>query len=296
MMTGRDFRDLLSGQRRGWTYAAARAALRIVEAPYAGAMRLRNWRYDSGRATVHRLPAPVISVGNLTLGGTGKTPLVEWLARWLAARGARVALVSRGYGSPQAGARPASGARPAQGALALPDREHPGAEPNDEARELAEKLPGVPHFQNADRLLACRAAIAETGAQMLVLDDAFQHRRVARDLDILLVDACEPFGFEHVFPRGTLREPLCGARRAHAIGLTRRDMISASERDMIRRRFERLAPGAAWLEMRHRPTALRTFDGVEFPLAAIRGQRVAALCGMRHCGAARVSRSSSLLA
>ncbi len=155
---------------------------------------LRNWRYDTGRAVPRRVSAPVISVGNLTLGGVGKTPFVEWLARWLVARGVRVAIVSRGYGAPASGDSP--------------DIERL----NDEARELAEKLPGVPHCQHADRLSACQRAIDQHGAELLLLDDAFQHRRVYRDLDILLVDACEPFGFEHVFPRGTLREPLAGAR------------------------------------------------------------------------------------
>jgi tetraacyldisaccharide 4'-kinase len=232
-----------------------RAGLRAAEVPYAAAMRWRNWRYDAGRATVHRLPVPVVSVGNLTLGGTGKTPLVEWLARWFLAHGVRVALVSRGYGSK-------SGA------------------PNDEARELEEKLPDVPHFQHGDRVLAGERAIAETGADLILLDDAFQHRRLARDLDIVLIDACEPFGYEHVFPRGTLREPLAGCRRAHVLALTRADMVSDDERAAIKARYLALAPQAAWLELGQRPRALRRSSGRELPLGELRGQRVAAFCGI----------------
>ena len=115
---------------------------------------------------------------------------------------------------------------------------------------------------------------------MILLDDAFQHRRLARDLDLLLVDACEPFGFEHVFPRGTLREPLAGARRAQAIALSRADMVVASERAAIRERYRRLAPQAAWLELGHRPLALRSASGDELPLATLAGQPIAAFSGV----------------
>src|SRR5262249_30993830 len=107
---------------------------------------------------------PVVSVGNLTLGGTGKTPAVEWIAQWFRQHGVRVGLISRGYKS-------ADGRK------------------NDEAMELAQRLPDVPHFQNPDRATAARAAIDDEKCQLLVLDDAFQHRRIARDLDIVLIDA-----------------------------------------------------------------------------------------------------------
>ncbi len=129
-------------------------------------------------------------------------------------------------------------------------------------------------------MLACQTAIATAGAEALVLDDAFQHRRLGRDLDIVLVDACEPFGFEHVFPRGTLREPLSGVARAQAIVLTRSDMIGPEERDAIRRRYAQLAPAAVWIEMRHRPLGLRSSGGRAASLDELAGSRVAALCGI----------------
>lgn len=256
------FRQLVSGRQRGPAARLLRTALGAAEIPYSLAMRVRNWRYDTGRATIHRLRAPVISVGNLTLGGVGKTPCVEWLARWFSARGARVAIVSRGYGKTTASAA---------------GDNHGG---NDEARELAEKLPNIRHFQHPDRVLAARRAIEEAGAEMILLDDAFQHRRLARDLDLALVDACEPFGFDHVFPRGTLREPLAGIRRAQAIVLTRADMLEAAERAMIGERYRRLAPQALWLEAAHRPLAMRDASGQETPPEMLRGQPVAAFCGI----------------
>src|SRR5262249_52600698 len=158
------------GRRRGPWAALARGGLRVLEVPYTAAVQWRNRRYDRGWAQIHRVEVPVVSVGNLTLGGTGKTPVVEWLARWFAERQVRLGLVSRGYG-----------AKPGQ--------------LNDEALELAHKLPGVPHVQDPDRVSGARAVIDRFGCSLVLLDDAFQHRRIARDLDIVLVDALEPDGF-----------------------------------------------------------------------------------------------------
>ena len=199
------FRALISGQRRGVQAAVLRGLLRAAETPYTLAVRWRNRQYDRGRKPVERVDVPVISVGNLTLGGTGKTPLVEWLARWFRQRGVRVTIISRGYGA-EAGAR------------------------NDEALELEQKLPDVPHVQNADRVAAAKMAIEEFDCQLILLDDAFQHRRIHRDLNIVVVDALEPFGFGHVFPRGALREPLSGLRRADMVVLSRADLVQPAER------------------------------------------------------------------
>ncbi len=98
-------------------------------------------------------------------------------------------------------------------------------EPNDEALELEQRLPDVPHLQNADRVAAAGMAVEEFDCQVVLLDDGFQHRRLARDLDIVLLDACEPFGFQHVFPRGLLREPVSGLKRADVVVLSRADMV-----------------------------------------------------------------------
>ena len=210
--------------------AALRGILAAAEVPYAWAVRRRNRRYDCGAKAVHRVDVPVISVGNLTLGGTGKTPMVEWIVRRFLAQGKKVGIISRGYG--------------ARGG------------PNDEARELAWKLPGVPHVQDPDRVAAARRAIREFGCQVLVLDDAFQHRRIARDLDIVLLDALEPLGYEHVFPRGTLREPVEGLARADVVALSRADLLTAEQRAAIRDRVAKLSPEAVWVEVVHAPLGL----------------------------------------
>ncbi len=224
------FRDLVSGRRRGAMAAALRGLLAAAEAPYTWAVRWRNRRYDRGTSAVHRVAVPVISVGNLTLGGTGKTPMVEWIVRRFVAQSKKVGIVSRGYGA------------------------HRG--PNDEARELAWKLPDVPHVQNADRVAAARRAIGDFGCQVLVLDDAFQHRRIARDLDVVLLDALEPLGYEHVFPRGTLREPVEGLARADVVALSRADLLTAEQRGALRDRVAKLSPESLWVEVVHAPLAL----------------------------------------
>ena len=148
----------------------------------AGRWRIAIDSSIRARREIVRVEVPVISVGNLTLGGTGKSPFVAWIARFLREQGIRVTIVSRGYGV-SAGSR------------------------NDEALELEQRLPDVPHVQNRDRVAAARVAIDELDCQAIVLDDGFQHRRLARDLDIVLLDACEPFGWDHLVPRGYLREP-----------------------------------------------------------------------------------------
>jgi tetraacyldisaccharide 4'-kinase len=233
----------------------ARGLLRAIETPYTAAVRLRNWRYDTGRARIERASVPVVSVGNLTLGGTGKTPAVEWLAKWYAARGVRVALVSRGYG-----------ARPGRA--------------NDESLELAQKLPGVPHVLDADRVRGAKRAVEQFGCQLVLLDDGFQHRRLHRDLDIVLVDALEPFGFGHVFPRGTLREPLAGWRRADVVMLTRAELVDQAARQQIRAQLALRAPEAVWVEAHYTARGLLAPDGRERPLAELQARRVAAFCGI----------------
>jgi tetraacyldisaccharide 4'-kinase len=229
--------------------------LGLLEGPYTAAVGWRNARFDRGGAAIQHVKAPVVSVGNLTLGGTGKTPTVEWLARWFADRGVRVGLVSRGYGAKRGQA-------------------------NDEALELAQKLPGVPHLLDPDRVRGARQAVDAFGCQLVLLDDGFQHRRIARDLDIVLIDALEPFGFGHVFPRGTLREPLAGWARAHVLVLTRSELVDPCQRAAIRAQVERYAPRAIWVEAAYAPHALRSAQGVERPLAELAGQRIAAFCGI----------------
>jgi tetraacyldisaccharide 4'-kinase len=255
LFTPSEFRELISGRRRDLAARLWRVALRMIETPYAWEVSRRNRRFDRGNAPIHRAGVPVVSVGNMTLGGTGKTPLVEWIARWFRKRDVRVSIVSRGYGAEDGGR-------------------------NDEARELEQKLPDVPHVQNPDRVAAAKIAVEELETQLILLDDGFQHRRLGRDLDIVLLDALEPFGFEHVFPRGTLREPLAGLRRAGAVILSRADMLEPAARSEIRRRVELLAPQAVWAEIRHAPRELLSAGGKIKAFADLHSAKIAAFCGV----------------
>ena len=249
------FREIVSGRQTGIGPAVVRSALSGAELPYTWAVRWRNRRYDRGKATIHRVAVPVISVGNLTLGGTGKTPMVQWIVRWLCGRGIPVAIVSRGYGAQR-------------------------GQKNDEARELGQSLPDVPHVQHRDRVAAATAAIATTSAQVIVADDAFQHRRLARDLDLVLIDALEPFGFGHVFPRGTLREPLEGLRRAAIVCLTRADMVDERQRRAIEAEVRNIHPDVAWCEVAHQPCELLSASGERVSCTSLVDQPVAAFCGI----------------
>jgi tetraacyldisaccharide 4'-kinase len=249
------FQEIVSGRRRGVGARLLRGALSAAAWFYAAGVRWRNRRYDQGAAMVHRVGVPVVSVGNLTLGGTGKTPLVCWLARWFAQRGVRVAVVSRGYGA-KAG------------------------QANDEARELAGMLPEVPHVQNPNRVMAAREAIERFHAQLIVLDDGFQHRRLGRDLDIVLIDALSPFGFGRLFPRGMLREPVASLGRADIVILSRADHLGSDARAALWQVVGRHAPGALRAEVIHAPRYLFSVAAERMPLDGLRGKSVAAFCGI----------------
>lgn len=233
----------------------ARGILGLLEYPYRWTVEWRNARFDDRRAKSVEVNWQVISVGNLTVGGTGKTPFVAWVAAWLRKRGVKVAIVSRGYGSRH-------------------------GEPNDEARELATRLPDVPHLQNANRVAATKQVFEKGLGHLVILDDAFQHRRIARKLDIVLLDALEPFGYGHLLPRGLLREPVQGLARAQVVALSRSDAVSEARREEIRREVERYAPQAIWVEVVHRPQQLTSAAKKVMAIDDLKGQPIAAFCGI----------------
>jgi tetraacyldisaccharide 4'-kinase len=228
--------------------------------PYGWMSGLRNRLYDRGWKRSYQAGVPVVSVGNLTLGGTGKTPCVEYVAGFYLSLGRRVFILSRGYA--------ASG------------------NANDEACLLAANLPDVPHLQGRDRVALARQAVG-MGAEVLVLDDGFQHRRLARDLDIVLIDASEPWQAERMFPRGFLREYLEELARAHVVVLTRADQVDQSERGRLREAVARIAPDAELVLARHRPLCWLSIDGGRRDVQALAHKPVAAFCGLGHPDAFR---------
>src|SRR5258706_1864313 len=164
---------------------------------YGAAMQARRSLYRAGRLPVFELGVPVISVGNLTTGGTGKTPLVEWIARDLARTGRRVCILTRGYGRQSAGTRVvvSDGKEMISNAM----------EAGDEPLLLAETLKGLAAvISDADRVSAAHWAFENLHSQVFALDDGLQHLRVARDLNILTIDATKPWGNRKLFPAGIL--------------------------------------------------------------------------------------------
>jgi tetraacyldisaccharide 4'-kinase len=194
---------------------AATLALAPLSGIYGLLVKARNALYRRGVFRTHQISAPVISVGNLTTGGTGKTPLIQWIASELAEEGLRVCVLTRGYGRATSGRVVVS-----DGNKILADVVQAG----DEAFLLAEKLiDQAAVICDADRVAAARWAIENLQTDVFILDDAFQHQRIARNLNIVTIDATNPWGNGHLFPSGILREPAKGLSRADCIVITRAD-------------------------------------------------------------------------
>lgn len=235
---------------------------------YRGAVTARIGAYRRGWLASSRLPAPVVSVGNLTLGGTGKTPTVIALVRDLVRRGRHPAVLTRGYG--RTSSEPVVLVGPEPGVTV--------ARAGDEPLELAARLPGVPVVVDADRVRGGVEALRR-GADLLVLDDGFQHLKLVRDLDLVLVDAGDPWGGGRLPPRGRLREPVSGLGRADAVLVTKVPADPAPVVDRIRRDVARWAPLIPVLAARLEPTAVRR-GGEAVPPAVLDGSRVIAVAGL----------------
>jgi tetraacyldisaccharide 4'-kinase len=259
-------RQVMSGSARG-VATILRAISSAVEPFYAASALARNKLFDAGIKRVTRLPRPVISVGNNTAGGTGKTPMVRWMASELRSQGKRVAILSRGYKA-KAGALGDE--------LTMLDRALNGGG-GDTAPVLLRA--------NPNRVAAGTALLAEhPEVDVILLDDGFQHRRVARDLDVVLINATEPFGFDHVLPRGLLREPLRGLRRAGVIVLTRCDRVTDAALAEIEQRI-RTHTGVPILRSVHAQSGFRLPHTplrapVDQPMSALAGQNWFLFCGI----------------
>lgn len=207
------YRSLASGERWGVIARLLVAFLAVLSVPYGMAVRLRAFAYAHGILPVKRLSRPVVSVGNLTVGGTGKTPMVVLVARLLMARGKRVAVISRGYG----GALEGETRIVSDGLKVLLT----AAEAGDEPVHLATMVPGLMTVIGTDRHAAGLLAQERLNPDVFILDDGFQHLRLHRDLNILLMDCRAPLGNGHMLPAGLLREPPSALKRADLAVYTR---------------------------------------------------------------------------
>lgn len=270
----------------GWRVRLLLLALKQLSRVYGMVIQLRLFLFDKGIFRHHTLGCQVISVGNLTVGGTGKTPVVEVFARELQKAGRLVAILSRGYKKIE----PPLARRIADGLL-MRDRRRPprvvsdgtkllldSAMSGDEPYMLASNLPDVAVLVDKDRVKSGRYAIKKLGCDTLILDDGFQYLFLKHRLEILLVDRTNPFGNEHVLPRGLLREPVRNVKRANFIFITKADGADLSS---LRSRLHRLNPRAEIIECCHSPRYLRdVFSEERKDLGFLDGRKVAAVSGI----------------
>jgi len=218
-------------------------------------MRCRNLYFDRVRGATRQAGVPVISIGNLTVGGTGKTPLVIEVVRRLREMGRRPAILTRGYrGSPD--------------------------QPADEVLEFQQALPDVPVVVNPDRFAGAAAAHADQAADCVVLDDGFQHRRLRRDLDIVLVDALAPWGGGWTLPAGRLRESLSGLSRAHLLVISRSNQVAAPALAEIHATLQRHAPAPPFVHASVEAERVVCLDGSSAQPGELAGRCVLPVCAL----------------
>ena len=267
---------LVHGEEPGILAVFLLGLLRIFSAIYGLGVRATLYLYKSGVLKQHKLDCQVISLGNITVGGTGKTPTAQRLATIIREMGYRVVILNRGY---RAGWT---------GQVGLVSDGYKSymtvTEAGDEAYLLAKSLPGVPVVIGKNRILTGQYAVNELKADVIILDDGYQHWQLARDLDIVLIDALNIFGNNFLLPRGTLREPLANLGRAQAFLLTKVDQSTDDAKDIIHGTLARYNSEALVVESIHQPKCFveieEWYKGVRITnvaLETIRNQKVVAL-------------------
>ena len=265
-MNQRDWHKLISGQRTGLS-SLLHLPLGIAACAYSIVIRLRNFLYSKNWLKSHRADAIVISVGNITAGGTGKTPLVIWICNTIYQKSniknqkCGVAILTRGYKTTQN--------------LKLKTQNY-----IDEPAVLAESCPQAKVIVNPRRAEAAAEAVDKFGAKVLIMDDGFQHRRLHRDLDIVTIDAACPFGYGKVLPAGLLREPVASLMRADVVVLTRCDQISESELSRIEQELRLINPNMIIAKSIHNPTCAKSLAGKEITIEQLKGKKIFAFCGI----------------
>lgn len=237
--------SLMNDSREGFISRLLKGLLRMLSWVYAVAVKFVDLSYKSSLRKKVKVGIPVVSVGNLTVGGTGKTPFTMYLAKMLAGKGYEVAVITRGYGS-------------------------------DEHLMLKEELPSAHVLVEQNRSKAAVEAERQ-GRNVIILDDGFQHRKLTRDLNILLVDAGEAFGNEKVLPRGLLREPVSAIKRADMVVITKCDKQSAAGLEVLRDKIKKKAGDIPMVYARHHLLKISDLNGHYRPAEDISGSKVVLL-------------------
>ena len=248
------YRKLVSGESTGLGAGLLRFILGIAAQLYRIIISLRNFLYSKGWLKVHRANAAVISIGNITTGGTGKTPLVIRLCNFLRNSGSKCAILTRGYKA---------------------DENY-----GDEPAVLAESCPEVEVVVNPDRVSGAVEAISRFGAKVLIMDDGFQHRRLGRDLDIVAIDGTVPFGYGKLLPAGLLREPVAALKRADAAVITRCDQVDEAELTQLEGKLRQINPEMVVARSVHAPVCAKSIDNREINLGELKGKKIFVFCGI----------------
>jgi len=280
IMNQDDFHKLISGQKSGPGIVLLRLLLDIAAIGYSIAVRLRNFLYSKGWLKAHRADAVVISIGNITVGGTGKTPLVVWLCKQIISdsrfqiSNSQCAILTRGYKS-RAQEHKSTRAQELKST-----RAQEIGSLKDEPAILIEKCPEVKVIVNPDRVGGAGEAINKFGAKVLIMDDGFQHRRLERDLDIVAIDATRPFGYGKMLPAGLLREPVSSLKRADGVVITRCDQITENEISQIEKKLRAINPDMVIARSIHAPAYVKSTDNKEISLKYLKGKKIFAFCGI----------------
>jgi len=254
------FHKLISGQTRGFGASCLRFFLGVAAKLYAAIIALRNLAYSKKWLKVHTAGAAVISVGNITVGGTGKTPLVVWLVKQitenlkLKTKNYGCAVLTRGYKTTQ--------------------------NYSDEPAILTESCPQAKVIINPDRVAGAGEAVSKFKANALIMDDGFQHRRLARDLDIVTIDATCPFGYDKMLPAGLLREPVAALKRADAVVITRCDQAGEGKLAELEKKLWYLNPNMTIARSIHKPVCTKPIDGSQISIDELKDKRILAFCGI----------------
>lgn len=257
-MNQQAYRRLISGQSTGLAATTLRLLLQIPAVIYSTAVRLRNLLYSTRCLKTHTADVPVISTGNITTGGTGKTPLVIWLCKFLQQKEMQCAVLTRGYKTHTEEQSPIT----------------------NEPAILTNSCPQAKVIVNPDRTAAAVEAVNKFGAKVLIMDDGFQHRRLNRDLDIVTLDATLPFGYGKPLPAGLLREPIASLKRADAVVLTRCDQISETELTKLEEILKIINPSMIIVRSTHSPICAKSTKADEISLNELKGKKIFAFCGL----------------
>ncbi len=249
------YRNLIAGRNNSFGKRMLRMLLGAVSVVYAGGVAIRNLCYDKRWLKSRAAKVPVISIGNLTTGGTGKTPLVVWLCEILRTSDRKCAVLTRGYKSEK-------------GKL------------TDEPAILAKSCPDAHIAVNSDRCQGAEKAVSQFGANVLVMDDGFQHRRLKRDLDIVAVDATCPFGYGRMLPAGLLREPVKALKRAQAVVITRYDQVADGGIEKLEEAIKVISPDITIAKAAHRHPYAKAIKGAVFTIEELKAQSIFVFCGI----------------